>query len=798
MHIQPTDGQCNRIKKLQKRSVKVKLLMHVILRDLKRNSVITTAMAMFLILAAVFMAGGLRVTGIMISSLNGLNKIAIPPEYVQMHKGEYNDEAFKHFVANQDYIEDALVVRMLDISNGHIVYKGETLEKCLMDNGFVTQNKNFDFLLNQNNEIAVVQDGEIGVPVYYVENLNIKIGDTITLREGDYQKEFKVSAIIRDSTMNSALSYSKRFLISQHDQNELALHMGEWEYCFEFLLSENASTTVLENAYRNAGMPTNGVAVTSGIFTIINAFSYGLVAIVIIAISILLITISILCLSYIIRATMAEEYQSIGEMKAIGIPGREIEKIYQIKYTMLAMVAAIIGYLISIPFGDFFSKTVIRYCGHGNSQWMKWVFPFVGVVLLSLFVMLRCYRIIRQNLKSTVMELMRGEEKIKNEGHYSLPSRGFKHHNLTIALGELKCKWKEYFVIFLIFVFSSFLILLPMNMNNTIDNPAFLTYMGIGKSDIRVDIQYSENLMKQIESALAYLKKDLQISRYSVYQNGYVQSKNVDGEWEYIRVQNGDNSTFPLEYLRGNAPKKNSDMALSYMNAVGLGKEVGDFITVIYQGKKHILRVCGIYQDITYGGKTAKAAIDFDSKDIESYIVYLDVKDGINLDKKIAEMRAALPDSKITPSDEFVFQTLSGVVKNMSMVEGAAILISLLLNLLITVMFLQLITAREHHAIAVKKAIGFSTQDIRLQLGIRILSVQLLAILSGTLLANTLGETIFAGMLSFVGVAKIKLLAEPVLAYLLCPAVELLVVLITIIIGTKVIRTYQIRDQIME
>ncbi|MDF2511992.1 MAG: transporter permease [Herbinix sp.] len=776
----------------------MKLLLNLVRKDFKRNKVITTALAVFLILSAIFIAGGLRVTGIMISSLNGLNKIAIPPEYVQMHKGEYNEEAFKEFVEKQDEIEDALVVKMLGISNGHIVYKGDSLEKCLMDNGFVTQNEKFDYLLDQNNKVAVVQDGEIGVPVYYAEDLNIKAGDTITLRDGDYQKELKVSTIIRDSTMNSALSYSKRFLISQNDQDELALHMGEWEYCFEFLLNENASTTVLENAYLESGMPSNGVAVTAAIFNMINAFSYGLIAMVILAISILLITMSVLCLSYIIRATMAEENHSIGEMKAIGIPGKAIEKIYQIKYTILALLAAGIGYLASIPFGDFISETIIRYCGNGSSQWMKWIFPFVGVVLLSLFVMFRCHRIIRRNLKSTVIELMRGEENIKKQGHYSLPAKGFKYRNLIMALGELKCKWKEYVVIFLIFVFSSFLILLPMNMNNTIDNPAFLTYMGIGESDIRIDIQYSENLMEQNEAAMAYLKEDSEIDRYAVYKNGYVESQNVDGEWEYIRVQNGDNSIFQLEYLEGNAPVNNSDMALSYMNAVDLGKKVGDHINVTYQGKELIFRVCGIYQDITYGGKTAKAAIDLDRKDIEGYMIYLNVSDGIDISKKITEMRAALPGSKITPVNDFVFQTLSGVTENMSLVEVVAIVISLLLTILITIMFLQLITAREHSAIAIKKAIGFSTRDIRIQLGIRILTIQFLAILVGTILANTLGEVIFAGMLSSVGVAKIEMLVEPVWAYLLCPAVQLIIVIITVIIGTKTIRTYHIRDQIME
>ncbi|WP_286805913.1 hypothetical protein [Acetobacterium sp. MES1] len=121
-----------------------------------------------------------------------------------------------------------------------------------------------------------------------------------------------------------------------------------------------------------------------------------------------------------------------------------------------------------------------------------------------------------------------------------------------------------------------------MNMNNTINNPVFLTYMGIGKSDVHIDIQYSNNLEQQKEEAIAYLENDPDIERYTVYQNGYVQSQNVEGEWEYVRVQNGDNGVFPLEYLEGKAPTEKNDLALSYLNAVDLGKKVGDAITIIY------------------------------------------------------------------------------------------------------------------------------------------------------------------------------------------------------------------------
>ncbi|MDZ4133471.1 MAG: ABC transporter permease, partial [Dethiobacteria bacterium] len=655
------------------------------------------------------------------SSLDGLNELAVPPDYLQMHKGTYDQKAFDDFVETHDYIADSLIVEMLNINNASIIHQGETLEKSLMDNGFVVQNKGFDFLLNMDNEIAVVHEGEIGVPVYYTEELGIQVGDTITLRKSGYSKKLTVSTIIRDAQMNAALASSKRFLISQADRDELSNHMGEWEYSFQFLLKDDLPTAILQKDYLEAGLPSNGVAITGSLITMLNGLSYGLIAFIIIAISFLLIMIAFLCLSYIIRATLAEENHTIGEMKAIGFPGKAIEQIYQIKYVILVLAAVVIGYLAAIPFGDFFSSSVILYCGSGSSEWMKWVFPLFGLILLGLLVVFGCRRIIRRNLKSTVVELMRGEERIKKEGHYTLPSAGLKHRNLTIAIGELKCKWKEYIVIFLVFVFSSFLILLPMNMKNTVEQPSFITYMGVAECDIRIDMQYSESLAEQKDAVIAYLETDSEVDKYAVYRNGYVQFHSADGEYEYIRVESGDASAFLLQYLEGSAPNNKQDMALSYLYASELGKKTGDSLTVNYQGEELLYTLCGIYQDVTYGGKTAKAAIDFDESDVEAYIIYLNVSDGVTIEEKTSDLRSILTESKITPISEFVSQTLGGITGYMRMVEGAATVISLILIVLITVMILQLITAREHSAVAIKKAIGFSTRDIRMQVGNRII-----------------------------------------------------------------------------
>ncbi|HHX63166.1 MAG TPA: ABC transporter permease, partial [Epulopiscium sp.] len=700
--------------------VTIKLLLNLIHKDFRRNKVITITLAIFLMISTIFMAGGLRVTGTIISSMKGLNKQAIPPEYLQMHKGLYDEDEFERFKENHDYIKNALIVKMLAIRNANIIYQDGTFEKSLMDNGLVVQNEDFDFLLNMDNEIAVVKQGEIGVPVYYAEELGIKVGDTITLREDSYIKNMTVSTIIRDASMNAALTSSKRFLLNQKDLNDISQHMGEWEYLFEFLLGEGASTAVLEKDYTDAHMPSNGVAITGRQLNIINNLSYGLVAIIIILISMLLIMIALLCISYIIRATMAEESYTIGEMKAIGFPNKAIGKLYQMKYILLALVSGVMGYLIAIPFGDLFSSSIIIYCGKGITQWMKWIFPLIGVIFLIIIVIFKCKKTIHKNLKNSVVEMMRGEDTIKKEGHYFLPIAGFQYQNLSIALGELKCKWKEYVVLFFVFIFSSFLILLPMNMKNTVENPSFMTYMGVGESDIRIDIQYTDKLQEQKEAVLSYLANDLEISKYAIYQNSYVQFKNLDGEWEYLRVENGDGSVFPLTYLKGSAPKDKKQIALSSLNASDLGKEIGESITVRYQGDELHFTISGIYQDITYGGKTAKANIDFEEKDIEVYIIYLDVMEGVNIADKTFKLRSILTHSKITPVREFVSQTLGGVTDNLSLVSAVAIIISLVLIMLITVMILQLITAREHSQIAIKKSIGFSNKDIRIQFGIRI------------------------------------------------------------------------------
>ena len=103
----------------------MKLLLNLVRKDFKKNKAITTALTVFLIISTLFMAGGLRIAGTMISSMNGLNELAVTTEYLQMHKGTYDEDSFENFVKTHAYIKDALVVDMLNIKHDEICHGHE-------------------------------------------------------------------------------------------------------------------------------------------------------------------------------------------------------------------------------------------------------------------------------------------------------------------------------------------------------------------------------------------------------------------------------------------------------------------------------------------------------------------------------------------------------------------------------------------------------------------------------------------------------------------------------------------------
>lgn len=58
---------------------------------------------------------------------------------------------------------------------------------------------------------------EIGVPIYYMQKYNLRMGDKIWVIKDNNELEFTISAFVRDVQMNPSIVSSKRFVISNKD-----------------------------------------------------------------------------------------------------------------------------------------------------------------------------------------------------------------------------------------------------------------------------------------------------------------------------------------------------------------------------------------------------------------------------------------------------------------------------------------------------------------------------------------------------------------------------------------------------
>ncbi|KKZ92893.1 hypothetical protein B4147_2129 [Bacillus wiedmannii] len=752
------------------------MIRRMLKRDFSQNKMIITILFMFIMLSSLLMASASSNVINLLNSMDQLFKVSNAPHFVQMHAGEINQKSIDSFVAKTPFVKKQQTAEMVQIggSNIFIKKKNQAEHNSVMDISFVKQNSNFDFLLDLNNEVIDVRKGEIGVPIYYMQKYNLRIGDKIWVVKNNNELELTISAFVRDVQMNPSLVSSKRFVISDEDFERIKGNFGESEYLIEFKLTDANKINEFENLYQSSNLPQKGPSITYSLFKTLNSLTDGIIAAVLIIISALLMLIAILCIRFTIMTSMEEDYREIGVMKAIGITSKEIQKLYVIKYVVIAASGCICGYILSLFVTKIFTSNISLYMGTANTSVLHFIVPLIVTTLLFLAVILFCRIILRNFRRITAIDALRsrgnlGKGKVKSS--FSLSQTKITNVNIFIGIQDVVKRCKLYRVLSIVLIIAVFMIVVPVNFLYTIQSPKFVNYMGTGKSDIRIDLQQSENIEKRFKDVISYIRNDEDVEKYAAFVTSTFKMVNAEGTHENLNVEIGDFTQFPLDYVQGIAPKNEKEIALSYMNANELKKNVGDENVLFVDGKEKALTISGIYQDVTNGGKTAKASFSYNSENILWYVVNVDMRPTVNLQEKVKKYKHNFSSAKITDTDDYLTQTLGETIKQLRLVTQVAILIAILISVLITAMFFKMLLAKDSSQILIMKSIGFSKKDIRIQYITRSIVIVVIGIVTGTLLAATFGEMLVSWLGSFMGAAHIKFVVNPIVSYVICPAI---------------------------
>ena len=255
------------------------MFQRLIKNDLKENKVSMLVIGLFLLLTLTLSFAATRLTVSLTSSIERFVETAKSPHLLQMHSGSVDQERLQNFVQQHPEIASWQLTDFVNVEGSAIrINEKNSLQDSSQDNGFSSQNQNFDFLLDQNNQPAQPQPGQVYIPLYYYNSGKIKIGDQI--RVGKLQ--LTVQGFIRDAQMNAGLVSSKRFLISQTDLQTLKKEaFASNENLIAFRVHKLSQISAVEQAYKNAELESNGPPmITYPTIKMINGFNDALVILV--------------------------------------------------------------------------------------------------------------------------------------------------------------------------------------------------------------------------------------------------------------------------------------------------------------------------------------------------------------------------------------------------------------------------------------------------------------------------------------------------------------------------------------
>ncbi len=723
----------------------------LIVNDVKNNRLASFSICVFMAASAMFTGLTILLFGSLSGSVESLMEKARTPDFLQMHTGEIDERELAGFAAGRSDVEAMQICGFLNLENSRLELGGSSLINNTQDNGLSCQSPSFDFLIDPENRVIRPDPGEVYVPVCYRAEYGLEAGDEMRIGP----EKLTVAGFLRDSQMNSMMASSKRFLVNEADYERLR-SLGSEEYLIEFLLKEGGDVNAFASAYEDAGLPKNGPTITYALIRMMNAISDGMMIFVILLVSVVVLFISMLCIRYMVLTQLEKDKREIGLLKAVGISQKGIRDLYLSKYLLLSAAGGAVGAAgAAAAAGPLGAKMRELYGDAGNTG-LIYGLMILGVLAVEGIILASVSRTLGK------MEKMSAVDALYGQGHFG------KKKNLYLPAAVISAA-------------AVFMILVPLNMASTISAPEFASYMGIGESRIRIDIRQTGDMDTAIRTVMDEIAEDGRVTDFALMRTGSYKAVMPDGNTYNLMIENGDHGRFPVRYVEGRYPEKEGEIALSVLNAKEMEVRPGDTIRVFTDGVEDRKQaadctVCGIYSDVTNGGKTAKACFGKEADNMPAMwsVVYLSLADESLAHEWVSEYqeKTAGPESgiKVTEIADYLQGTYGQTIRNIRNAAVVSGTLACLILFVVILLFVRLVIWKERRDSSLKKALGFVSADIRKEYLKKVFLYVLPGLAAGVFAGIVPGQSLAGLLMGFMGAYGFRFMISPALDFAAVPA----------------------------
>ena len=726
------------------------MFFQILKKDLKRNKTMNVILFLFIVLATVFVSSGLSN---LVSVLNGLDY------YIGQAVGE-KDDYFLVVESGGENMTEVLDSIESVKSYGYdevLSYSDEVLDKnkkkIEWDGGIslctpkLLYTKLFD---SDNKEIKNVEKGHIYISVKFINEYKINVGDEIAIKLGDEERTYIVDGGLKDAVLGSRLSGNNKFLLNEADYDEFNNSGTVTEARMVYIETDDVKSIKNEVAKidgLDAELPRSTIVMTY-IIDIMVAF-------IIVILSICLIIVSFVILKFSIGFTIQDDFREIGVMKAIGLRNFKIRRLYLVKYMALAAVGAVIGCIISFPFGNMLMKSVTENMMLGNT--FGEVINLFGALLVFLIIMWLAYISTGKVKKMTPVDAIRnGEtgERFKKKRGCRI-SKSHSKNFVYLAWNDIVSSPKRFLNIVISFGICSLFLLILSNFTATLDSTAF-----IDTFCMRADIYLSnedanalelDGVFAQYDDSEEALrlegKKANYVSDFSQFENGdkmyeaylkKVEEKlneegmpakvscdvlftynltfnDKDYNFTFIKIMGNKSGDYPM--TKGSAPQNKNEVAITNTIAKSTGIKIGDTVEIDYGDKKEKCTVTGMYQSLNNLGNVirlyddAPVSLSHYSGNVPILITFTDNPSENEIEKRKEKIKDIFNTNTVMNQREFCVDCV-GALDAMKAAELMLVAITVIVIILVTIMMERSFIAKEKKQIAILKAVGFRDSDV--------------------------------------------------------------------------------------
>ena len=631
-----------------------------------------------------------------------------------------------------------------------------------------------------------LSDEEYENPIYLSIYINtntfrLKLGDTVDLKIDDKYYTFQVAGFYEGVLSNGlGLTYVKPSLYEEwkHEKEEKYLQklkelkekdesFDDTAYSFTLFnmkVEEGTDAEIasgqITQAFKEHEIEAVGIAADEYIqvFTLMQ----NMIAAILMAFSLIVAIISMIIIYFRITNSIEQNIVNIGAIKALGYTSRQIRHSMIIEFTLTSIMAFIVGIV-----GSYLVIPTFEVMMRSQSA-VVWSHPFDPLSFIITFILIIGTVVVVSSISTRNIKKLDPVIALR----FGINDHSFKKNRAPIertpgpltwimALKSLIGNTKQNIILFVVTLsigmvttFSAFIayncVYDPMQLYRLLNLETGDVMLQVSDDDIGIYNDLKD--MPEVDEIWWVDNVNLSVEGYSV-----------------LGVITDDWSDVPdVNIIRGRSPIYDNEIALGGVIANTLGVGIGDEVTVSYGSVEKRYIITGIEQFSNQLGKDLSMTSDGArhlgyNAGISYYEV--NVKDhSLENAKKVVEKSDAMLGNKLYSYLNVVEALKAGDIQIIAIAAAmvfAMVLVSIVVIILSMNLLVKTLIIKKQKEIGIKKAIGFSSSQLRTELVLSMLPQITIGAVAGAVLGIMGSNNVLASLLEGVGVLRSNMTIFP-------------------------------------